>query len=145
LRGSVFRKIAGVAAFVLLGGVAYLCFWPVPAEPVSWQAPTPPGFTGAYAPNTRLAGLRMIDTGNEIGPEHIAIGKDGKVYAAMSGGNLIRLEPDGSKQAMHWWAHELQHIVQYNKLGVDGFASEYIKNYKSLETEAEAKADSIPL
>ena len=37
----------------------------------------------------------MIDLGNEIGPEHIAIGKDGKLYAAMLSGNLIRMDQDG--------------------------------------------------
>ena len=71
---------------------------PVPAEPVSWAAQTPPGFTGAFAPNTRLAGLRIIDPGNEVGPEHIAMGKDGKLYVAMLSGNLMRMDPDGSKQ-----------------------------------------------
>jgi sugar lactone lactonase YvrE len=98
LKGSVIRKIAGVVGLALAGAAAYLCFWPVPAEPVSWTAQTPPGYTGAYAPNTRLAGLRTIDTGNEVGPEHIAIGPDGKLYAAMSSGNLIRMEPDGGGQ-----------------------------------------------
>jgi sugar lactone lactonase YvrE len=95
-----FRKAAAVAALVLAGAVGYLCFWPIPAEPVSWQAPTPPGFTGAYAPNTRLAGLQTIDTGSEVGPEHIAIGPDGKLYAAMTSGNLIRMEPDGASQEL---------------------------------------------
>jgi sugar lactone lactonase YvrE len=95
---AVIRKIAGLVAFVLAGVVAYLCFWPVPAEPVSWSAPQPPGFTGAFAPNTRLSGLRIIDTGKEVGPEHIAIGPGGKLYAAMTGGNLLRMEQDGGKQ-----------------------------------------------
>jgi len=85
-------------AAVLAGAVAYLCLWPVPADPVSWQALPPPGFTGPYAPNTRLAGLRMIATGKEIGPEHIAVGPDGKLYAAMESGNILRMEPDGDKQ-----------------------------------------------
>lgn len=40
----------------------------------------------------------MIDTGNETGPEHIAIGRDGKLYVAMLSGNLIRMQPDGGKQ-----------------------------------------------
>jgi sugar lactone lactonase YvrE len=94
----VVRRIAGGAGLVLAGLAAYLCFWPVPAEPVSWSAPTPPGFTGPYAPNTRLAGLRMIDIGNEVGPEHIAIGPDGKLYAAMESGNLLRMDPDGARR-----------------------------------------------
>lgn len=94
----VVRRFAVAVGLVLVGVVAYLCFWPVPAEPVSWQAPTPPGFTGAYAPNARLAGLRSIDIGNEVGPEHIAIGPDGKLYAAMESGNLLRMDPDGGRR-----------------------------------------------
>jgi len=92
------RKVAGVAVVVLLGAVAYLLFWPVPAEPRAWRAPTPPGFTGAFAPNTRLAGLRTIDIGAEHGPEHLAIGPDGKLYAAMTSGNLLRMDPGDGQQ-----------------------------------------------
>jgi len=95
---SITRKVAGVTAVVVAAVAAYLLLWPVPAEPVSWQVSTPPGYIGAYAPNTKLSGLRTIDTGNEVGPEHLAIGPDGRLYAAMSGGNLIRMQPDGSKQ-----------------------------------------------
>ena len=49
-------------------------------------------------PNTRLAGLRTIDIGKEFGPEHIAIGPDGKLYAAMESGNLLRMDPDGGQR-----------------------------------------------
>ena len=80
----------------LSGVAAYLCAWPVPAEPRSWIAPTAPGYVGAYAPNSRLANLRTIDIGTDIGPEHIAIGPDGKLYAAMTGGALLRMDPDGT-------------------------------------------------
>jgi len=92
------RRIAGGTAVVITAAVAYLMFWPVPAKPVSWQAPMQPGYTGAYAPNTKLSGLRTIDIGSEHGPEHIAIGSDGRLYAAMTSGNLLRMEPDGGKQ-----------------------------------------------
>lgn len=92
------RKIVGIMIAVVVAAIAYLAFWPVPAEPVAWQAPTPPGFTGAYAPNTKLAELRTIDVGTDIGPEHIAIGPDGKLYAAMENGNLLRMDPDGGSR-----------------------------------------------
>ena len=98
MRGSIIRRVSAVAGLVLIGVAAYLCFWPVPAEPVPWLAPTPPGYTGGFAPNTRLSGLRMINVGSQLGPEHIAIGPDGKLYAAMASGNLLRMEPDGEKQ-----------------------------------------------
>ena len=98
MSASVVRRVAAGVGLALSGTAAYLFFWPVPAEPVSWQAPTPPGYTGAHAPNTRLAGLRMIDIGAEFGPEHMAIGPDGKLYAAMTSGNLLRMDPDGGRR-----------------------------------------------
>jgi streptogramin lyase len=87
-----------VAALVLAAAAAYVCFWPVPIAPVPWPAPAPPGYTGAFAPNTRLSDVRRIDTGSEIGPEHIAIAPDGVLYAAMASGNLLRMQPDGGTQ-----------------------------------------------
>ncbi|WP_255569472.1 SMP-30/gluconolactonase/LRE family protein [Neoroseomonas alba] len=95
---TITRKAAGLAAVLLVIAIGYLCLWPIPAEPVSWHAPTPPGYVGAHAPNTRLAGLRMIDLGDEVGPEHIAMGPDGKLYAAITSGNLLRMDPDGANR-----------------------------------------------
>lgn len=94
------RTLLGVAAVGVGGLLAYLCLWPVPAEPVAWSAPTPPGYTGMHAPNTRLSGLRTIAIGNEFGPEHLAIGPDGKLYAAMTSGKLLRMDADGGHQAV---------------------------------------------
>jgi len=95
---SIVRRLAGAAVLGFVGAVAYLCFWPIPAEPVSWSAPTPPGYTGAHAPNTRLSRLRAIEIAEEFGPEHIAIGPDGQLYAAMTSGNVLRMDPDGGNQ-----------------------------------------------
>src|SRR5262249_27872498 len=83
MTASSFRRVAAALGLLLLGVLGYLCLWPVPVTPVSWPAPTPPGYSGPFAANTRLAGLRTIDTGREVGPEHIAVGPDGKLYAAM--------------------------------------------------------------
>lgn len=98
MNATVVRRAAGVAGLVLVTAVAYLGFWPVPAEPVSWPAPIPPGYVGAHAVNTRLSGLRRIGIGNEFGPEHIAIGPGGKLYAAMTSGNLLRMDADGGNR-----------------------------------------------
>lgn len=92
-------RIATRALGLTVAGVAaWLFLWPVPAEPMSWPAPEPPGYAGAYAPNTRLSGLHTIDLGEDFGPEHIAIGPDGKLYAAMTSGNLLRMDPDGGNR-----------------------------------------------
>ncbi len=74
------KKIAKVSMFAALLVAAYLGLWPVPIVPVSWTAPTPPGYTGVHAVNQRLAGARQIALGGEVGPEHVLAGPDGKLY-----------------------------------------------------------------
>jgi sugar lactone lactonase YvrE len=81
---------------------AYLTLAPVPVEPVVWQAPRDAGYVGPHAPNTRLAKLTHIAIGDEVGPEHVVIGKDGKLYAAVDGGKILRMDPDGAD--MQIWA-----------------------------------------
>jgi len=92
------KKIALLLAIALLALVAYLSLWPVPVEPVVWNAPAAPGYVGPHAVNTKLANLQLISLGKEEGPEHIAIGRDGKLYAAVASGNILRMNPDGSAQ-----------------------------------------------
>jgi sugar lactone lactonase YvrE len=91
------RSIIGLG-LLLVAAAAYLCFWPIPAEPRAWQAPVPPGYIGAHAPNTRLSGLHTIELEDEFGPEHILIGPDGKLYAAMTNGTVLRMDPDGGNR-----------------------------------------------
>lgn len=94
------RKIAWTLAVPLLALATYLSLWPVPIQPVSWKAPTAPGYTGPHLPNNRLAGLQVIALGAEEGPEHIVVARDGKLYAAMASGNIMRMSPDGTAQEM---------------------------------------------
>ena len=86
----------GAAALTML--VAYLLIWPVPISPQKWQAPDMPGYAGVHAANTKLANLQNINLGKEEGPEHLAVGPDGKLYAAMASGNILRMALDGSAQ-----------------------------------------------
>lgn len=92
------KKLFLTIVVLLLLVAAYLTLWPVPIEPVSWNAPMPPGYTGAHTVNTKLANLKMISLGTEEGPEHIAIGKDSKLYTTVASGNILRMNPDGSAQ-----------------------------------------------
>lgn len=92
------KKAARGFAVVVLLLAGYLSLWPVPVEPVSWDAPVAPGYTGPHAVNNKLAGLNVISLGVEEGPEHIAFGRDGKLYATVASGNILRMNPDGSAQ-----------------------------------------------
>jgi sugar lactone lactonase YvrE len=90
------RKIALALGSGVVLLAAYLALWPVPIEPVSWNAPAAPGYVGPHAVNDKLAGLNMISLGGEVGPEHIVVAKDGKLYTTVQSGNILRMNPDGS-------------------------------------------------
>lgn len=92
------KKIVLLLAAIVLVAAAYLCFWPVPIEPLSWSAPAAPGYVGPHAVNSKLANLKMISLGGEEGPEHIAFGKDGKLYTTVASGNILRMNANGSAQ-----------------------------------------------
>ena len=39
------------------------------------------------------------------------------------------------------WAHELTHVMQYERWGIDGFAKRYLQDYDTVEREARDNAD----
>lgn len=81
---------------VLLALVAlYLLAWPVPVDPVSWNAPDDQGLTGAFSDNKMLAAARSIDLGAHDGPEDVALGRDGFLYATTHGGVILKISPSG--------------------------------------------------
>ena len=92
------KRLFGVLGGLVLAGLAYFSFWPIPIEPVSWDAPAAPGYAGPHVVNDKLAKLNMIDLGTEAGPEHIAIGPDGKLYTTVESGRILRMQPDGTQQ-----------------------------------------------
>jgi sugar lactone lactonase YvrE len=92
------KRAAWILLTMVLALVAYLTLWPVPVRAVAWSAPPLPGYSGAHAPNDKLAGLTLIPLGAEAGPEHVVLAPDGKLYAAMASGNILRMSPDGSGQ-----------------------------------------------
>ena len=94
----IVKRIAWALLVAVLALAAYLTLWPVPIRAVAWQAPPVPGYTGAHAPNDKLAGLTLIPLGAEAGPEHVVLAPDGKLYAAVASGNIVRMNPDGSGQ-----------------------------------------------
>ena len=79
----------------LIALAAYLLFWPVPVQPVSWHPPVDAGYTGPHAPNARLAGLHTwaLQPG-QTGPEHIT-SHQGQVYTALLNGDIVRFDDQG--------------------------------------------------
>ncbi len=85
-----------IAAAIAPAFASYLALWPVSVRPVAWSAPEAPGYIGVHAVNDGLTGLRMIDLGPDEGPENVLLGPDGKLYAAVASGKILRMAPDGS-------------------------------------------------
>jgi sugar lactone lactonase YvrE len=92
------KKITGAVIIILFLLVAYLTLWPVPLDPVQWIPPQSSGYTGPYSVNTKLSDLKFISLKGEEGPEHIAIGPDGRLYTTVLSHNIIRMNPDGTNQ-----------------------------------------------
>jgi len=81
--------------FVLSVTFLYVLFWPVPMEPVRWQAPIDVGLIDPFALNDRLRIARPVILGEHNGPEDIAGGPDGMIYTGTSDGKIIRFDQNG--------------------------------------------------
>ncbi|MFP1678944.1 SMP-30/gluconolactonase/LRE family protein [Alloalcanivorax sp. C16-2] len=84
-----------IALLIVAALAAYLLFWPVPIEPVAWDAPEAPALEGDYAVNERLAAARRLARGQGTGPEDVAIDADGNLYVGYQDGRLVRFDPRG--------------------------------------------------
>jgi sugar lactone lactonase YvrE len=86
------RRFGALVLIGLLLLALYLAAWPVPVDPVAWQAPDDRGLTGAFAVNENLAGADAIALGAYEGPEDVSVGQDGALYATTSSGTILRIE-----------------------------------------------------
>src|SRR4029450_10156235 len=95
------RRVVWVLALMVLALVAYLTLWPVPIRAVSWNAPATPSYAGVHATNTKLSHLNLIPLSGEGGPGHLVLPRDGKLYAAVESGRILRMNPDGTAQEVY--------------------------------------------
>ena len=86
------RKAVLIIVAALLG---YLLFWPVPVDPVAWQAPEAPDMAGPYAPNEALAAVTRHGEGVGVGPEDVAIDGLGQIYVGYEDGRIVRFDVRG--------------------------------------------------
>jgi hypothetical protein len=61
---------------------------------------------------------------------------------AMTLGDVILFRDERAAQTdLKLWAHELTHVMQYQRWGMDGFAARYVQDSAAVEHEAYANAD----
>lgn len=90
---KIFWSVIVVIALIVL----YFIVWPVPVEPLAWESPPNPGYTGPFAVNERLKGLETLPIAGNHGPEDVALDTQGRIYAATHEGNIVRISADGSR------------------------------------------------
>lgn len=62
--------------------------------------------------------------------------------SAMTLGDVILFRDERAAQTdLKLWAHELTHVMQYQRWGMDGFAARYVSDSSAVEKEAYANAD----
>lgn len=90
------KMILWSALVIIIVVILYFLVWPVPIDPVSWETPSNPGYTGSFAKNERLKGLETFSIADNHGPEDIALDSQKRIYAATHEGRIVRLNADGS-------------------------------------------------
>ena len=84
-----------VLAALIVAAAIYLAAWPVPISPRRWSPGRDPGYAGPFTPNQALARLQRIELAGRKGPEHLALGPDGRIYTGVGNGEILSFEPDG--------------------------------------------------
>lgn len=80
-------------AGALLGLVVlYLLAWPVPIQPVRWQAPVDSGLTDPFEANDQLQAAVGIKLDEFRGPEDATLGIDGKLYVTTESGHILQID-----------------------------------------------------
>ena len=74
------KRIAIAVLLLVVPTIVYLLTWPVPIDPVAWDAPKDRGLVGSFAENDRLGDAQAIDLGDFDGPEEIAADADDVLY-----------------------------------------------------------------
>lgn len=93
------KKIIALIVVVLIG---YLAFWPVSVDPVAWDAPNNPGYTGDFAQNQQLSQINRIELNGDIGPEDLAVNQDGNVYFSLLSGDIKFIDKNNQ---IHEWVN----------------------------------------
>lgn len=82
-----------ILGFLILLGLAYLLFWPVPVAPVAYEPAESPGLTGPFEVNRALDAAEFVPLPDDaLGPEDLAVMPDGSILTTDQDGALYRID-----------------------------------------------------
>ena len=100
-------------------------------------APVPAAIRAALAGEVPDAVLQQVRWGVAVEgtPAMRLLFASGRV-AAVTLGRTILFQDAAAAADPALWAHELAHVMQYEALGIDGFARAYVADARAMEAEA---------
>ncbi len=85
------KKLLGLLALAIAGAAGYLAITPSPIDPLAWQPQPAPLMTGVLEPNDSLMKAELLAQGQIHGPEDTAVDAQGRVYAGLHDGRVVRI------------------------------------------------------
>ncbi len=90
------KKLLALPVLLLLAAALYLALTPSPIAPLPWEAPEAPPMTAVLEPNDTLMKAELLARGQIHGPEDTAVDAQGRVYAGLHDGRVVRVQADDS-------------------------------------------------
>lgn len=90
------KKLLALIVVLLAAAASYLALTPSPIDPLPWDAAPAPAMTGALEPNDTLMKAELLARGQVHGPEDTAVDSEGRVYAGLHDGRIVRVLEDDS-------------------------------------------------
>ena len=90
------KKLLALLVVLLAAAAGYLALTPSPIDPLPWDAAPAPAMTGVLEPNDTLMKAELLAGGQVHGPEDTAVDGQGRVYAGLHDGRIVRVLADDS-------------------------------------------------
>jgi Domain of unknown function (DUF4157) len=106
---------------------------PLPPE-VIWE------FNGFYGSDV-LGAYWRVGQGHDLSLQANAFRFGDRAAIALD--TVLVFRSPGEANSVWLWAHELAHIEQYRRWGIDNFVKRYIRNHEAIEADANRRADEF--
>jgi len=106
---------------------------PLPPE-IVWE------FSGFYSPDV-LSAYWLIGYGGDLSLQANTFRFGDRAAIALDTVVVMRSWQDAN--SLWLWAHELAHIEQYRRWGIDDFTKRYIRNFDGIESDANRRANEF--